>query len=101
MQLETMFGYQTQRQETQTVYDIRSLESLSASALYTDWGPASNLGLGPGIAREMPEAENMIERIRGPGAGDKPDADHINYEYHIPGIKGPIENIHIPLDPKK
>ena len=86
------------------IYSVRDLESLSASVLYSGdsggpkFSPASNFGLGPGIAREMSEAGYMIERVRGPGAGDSSDADHINYEYLIPGIKKALANIHISLD---
>jgi len=63
---------------------------------FSDFKPASNLGLGPGIAREMPEAGNIIERIRAPGYGDKEDAGHLNYEYKVPGIKKPLTNLHLP-----
>ncbi|OGJ21218.1 hypothetical protein A3K73_06245 [Candidatus Pacearchaeota archaeon RBG_13_36_9] len=88
------------------IYIVQDLESLSAAALYSGdsssgFVPASSLNLGPGLARKMPEAGNMIERIRAPGAGDSEDADHINYEYLVPGVKKPLANIHIQLDTDK
>ena len=60
-----------------------------------------DLGLGTGIAREMTEAEKMIERVR----VSKDDTSHVNYEYLVPGPKTKtgkqkfitIANIHIPI----
>ena len=63
----------------------------------SDFKPASDFGLGPGVARIMPEAGNMTERIRAPGYGDRDDTDHLNYEYKVPGIKKPLFNLHLPL----
>jgi hypothetical protein len=98
------------------VFTIVSLESLSAGVLYTgDSGgpasiggagsgflPASSFGLGPGIAREMSEAEDMIERAR----KDDDSPSHLNYEYLVPGRKTAsgkqkyitLANIHIDLE---
>lgn len=93
--------------EREVTYFVEDLEYLSATTLYSgepcggNFQPASNFNIGPGIARKMPEAENMIERVRGPGAGDRTDADHLNYEYKIPGIGQPLANIHIPLSIEK
>jgi hypothetical protein len=64
--------------------------------------PASNLGLGIGLAREMSEAGNMIERIR----KDDDSPSHLNYEYLIPSNKTNsgkkkwinLINLHIYLD---
>lgn len=112
MQLEQTLGMyqpmQIQRtQQRERVYNIVDLGFLSASALYTGdsgsgFGPASDLGLGPGIARKMPEAGNMIERAR----KDDDSPSHINYEYLVPGKKTAsgkqkyinLANIHIDLE---
>ena len=80
--------------------DISGFESKPIGSI-SDFKPASAFKLGPGIARKMPEAFGMIEKIRAPGYGDKNDADHLNYEYRIPGIKNPLVNIHINLFDKE
>jgi hypothetical protein len=86
-------------QAREIVYRTVNLEDLSATALYTGapcgggFRPASSLNLGPGIARRMPEAGDMIERIR----KDNDFPSHLNYEYLVPGVKKPLANIHIPL----
>ena len=102
MQLENL-AYETrnvQAQRQQVYFVVEDLEILSASALYTG-EPFGNRGgfgsmpsIGPGIARIMPEAGNLIERIR----KDTDLPSHLNYEYLVPGIKKPLVNIHIPLD---
>jgi hypothetical protein len=114
MQLEQNLGMyqpiQMQRtQQRERVYNIVDLESLSASALYTgdsggggtNWGCAGSFGLGPGIARRMSEAGDMIERAR----KDDDSPEHLNYEYLVPGKKTKsgkqrfitLANIHIDL----
>jgi len=106
MQLEQTLGMyqpmQMQRTEPQRerVYNIVDLESLSASALYTgDSGsgfvPASNFGLGPGIAKETDFG--FIERYRAPEI-DATHGEHINLQSYLPGSTKPFLNIHIDLN---
>ena len=108
MQLEqTLEMYRPiQMQETQKrqrVYTIGDLESLSASALYSgDSGssgggfvPASNFGLGPGIAKETDFG--FIERYRAPEIDDA-HGEHINLESYLPGSTKSFLNIHIDLN---
>ena len=85
-------------QERQTTYFVvGDLESLSASTLYTGepcgprFTPASNFGIGPGIARK---SEGFIERYRA-GKHEDYGKDHINLEYVSPITKKPLINIHI------
>ena len=94
MQLENL-AYEArsvQAQRQQVYFVVGDLESLSASALYTGEPCGSHGGfgpmpsIGPGIARIMPEAGNMIERVR----KDKDLPPHLNYEYLVPGIKKPL-----------
>jgi len=58
---------------------------------------ADNFDLGPGIAREISPLGGILERVRAPGAGDRYDADHINYEVRADNIPKPLSNTHIPL----
>jgi len=103
------------------VYRTDDLESLSATVFYSgepcdrfgvtrgsgSFGggrfiPAASFDLGPGIAREMPEAGKMVERVR----KDDDFPSHLNYEYLIPGKKTKsgkqkwinLMNIHINLE---
>lgn len=92
--------------ESSRVYQVRDLESLSASVFYTgepcgSFGPALKFGLNTGIARKMSEAGNMVERVR----KDDDEPSHLNYEYLVPDKKTKsgkqkwinLLNIHIDL----
>jgi len=63
----------------------RSIGSIS------DFKPASNFGIGPGIAREI---EGFLERYRALET-DKKSGEHINLESYLPGKTKPFLNLHI------
>jgi len=72
----------------------RSIGSIS------DFKPASNFGIGPGIAREV---ESFLERYRA-GKHEKSGEDHVNLEYFSPidilgpnKKKKPLLNTHIDM----
>lgn len=64
---------------------------------FSDFKPASNFGLGPGIAKK---AEGFLERYRAPET-DKKYGEHINLESYLPGKKKPFFNLHIDLNADK
>lgn len=80
------------------IVDTPMIQAKSIGSGSSGFVKASELNLGPGIARQMPvpEAESMIERIR--FDNHDPYGDHLNYEYKVPGIKKLFFNIHIPLE---
>jgi len=63
----------------------RSIGSIS------DFKPASNFGIGPGIAKEI---EGFLERYRALET-DKKSGEHINLESYLPGKTKPFLNLHI------
>ncbi len=65
----------------------RSIGSIS------DFKPASDLGIGSGITREV---ESFLERYRA-GEHEKSGKDHVNLEYFSPVRKKPLINIHIDM----
>ena len=107
-----------QESEDLRVYQVGDLESLSASALYTDklpkfsaggagfslpkpigsfsgFEPASNFNLGPGIIKET--EFGYIERYLPPHE-HKPLGEHINLGSYLPGKTKPFFNLHIDLN---
>lgn len=60
--------------------------------------PAENFGIGPGLAREIPGTDGLIERFR--YDDHEPFGQHLNYEIIVSGKdrKPIIDNHHIPLE---
>lgn len=95
-----------EREKEKLIKEIENSNSYSltpkSGPLKSGFGPASIFGLGSGIAREMSEAANIIERIR----KDDDIPNHLNYEYLVPGKKTKsgkqkwinLANIHIDLE---
>ena len=63
---------------------------------YSGFKPASDYGIGPGIARD---SEGFIERYRA-GKHEKFGEDHLNLEYMSPVTKKPLINLHIDMRDK-
>jgi len=99
MQLEQRLEIYKPVQRQRVYFVGEDLERLSGIALYTgDSGssgngfvPASNFGIGPGIAKE---SEAFIERYRA-GKHENFGEDHVNLEYISPVTKKTLINIHI------
>lgn len=70
----------------------RSIGSIS------DFKPASDFGLGPGIAKKT--EFNFIERYLSPHV-DEVHGEHINLGSYLPGKKRPFFNLHIDLNKDK
>jgi hypothetical protein len=73
--------------------DFTTGRSLKPIGNVSEFKPASNFGLGPGIAKE---SEGFLERYR---AGEHEDfgKDHLNLEYINPITKKPLINLHIDM----
>ena len=72
---------------------LDKLANIPSIGTISDFKPASNFGIGPGIAKET---FGFIERYRA-GKHEKFGEDHINLEYISPITLKPLINVHIDM----
>ena len=97
------YGQPADFSEVKDTFKIDSYESpcvLDRPAFEMDgfgFQPAQDFGIGPGIAREMPDTTGLIERFRYDQGHQGYPEPHLNYEIIVPGIdrKPIIDNFHI------